>query len=83
MLAYKLIIDVFLVGSSCILVLEVLHKPVLSALLYCRGASDWAKNKSNKYKALGLFDLRFFSARFDLFDLLCNQRLNLFDLICV
>ena len=45
--------------------------------------ADWATNKSIKYKAFGLLDLRFFSARFDLFDLLCNQRPNLFDLICV
>jgi hypothetical protein len=46
-------------------------------------ATELATNKSNKYNAFGLFDLRFFSARFDLFDLLSNQRPNLFDLICV
>jgi hypothetical protein len=45
-------------------------------------SSELATNKSNKYNAFGLFDLRFFSARFDLFDLLYNQRSDLFDLLC-
>jgi hypothetical protein len=34
--------------------------------------TELATNKSNKYNAFGLFDLRFFSAQFNLFNLLYN-----------